>query len=180
MLLHFWRNCSFITFAQNCDTIVASHKPCYGTMPTCWNLSEHEKLTQQSSQRNNSSRCLHGISKLVRKRPRGRLKWKSHKVITLRRCNDVFTTSMQFKFDSMTILTWMNAPRAITPVPQIYSKLLFISIESSVPKGSAKTFVKAGGILSSPIAFLGFSCWSRFWTLSLLTDENILLSSMFP
>ena len=37
-------------------------------------------------------------------------------------------------------------------------KLLLIAIESGVRKGSAAILVKAGGILSSLIAFLGFSC----------------------
>ena len=37
-------------------------------------------------------------------------------------------------------------------------KLLLTAIESGVLKGSAAILIKAGGILSSPIAFLGFSC----------------------
>ena len=59
-------------------------------------------------------------------------------------------------------------------------KLLLIAIESGVLKGSAAILIKAGGILSSPIAFLGFSCWSSFRTSSLLTGENIVLLLMFP
>ena len=59
-------------------------------------------------------------------------------------------------------------------------KLLFIPIESGVLKGSAAILIKADGILSSPIAFLGFSCWSMFQTSSLLTGENIMLLLMFP
>ena len=58
-------------------------------------------------------------------------------------------------------------------------KLLLIAIESGVLKGSAAILIKAGGILSSPIAFLGFSCWSSFRTSSLLTGENIVLL-LFP
>ena len=59
-------------------------------------------------------------------------------------------------------------------------KLLFIAIESGVLKGSAVTLIKAEGILSSPIAFLGLSSWGCFWTSSLLTGKNIGLSLMFP
>ena len=50
-----------------------------------------------------------------------------------------------------------------------YLKLLFIAIESGVLKDSAVILIKARGILSSPIAFLGFSCWSIFRTSSLIT-----------
>ena len=56
-------------------------------------------------------------------------------------------------------------------------KLLLIAIESGVLKGSAAILIKAGG---SPIAFLGFSCWSSFRTSSLLTGENIVLLLIFP
>ena len=59
-------------------------------------------------------------------------------------------------------------------------KLLLIAIESGVLKASAAILIKAGGILSSPVAFLGFSCLSSFRTSSLLTGENMVLLLMFP
>ena len=43
----------------------------------------------------------------------------------------------------------------------LYLKLLFIAIDKGVLKGSAAILIKAGGILSSPIAFLGFSFWKH-------------------
>ena len=58
-------------------------------------------------------------------------------------------------------------------------KLLFIVMKSGVIKGSAAILIKAiliSGILSLLIGFLGFSCWSRFRTSSLLTGGNIVLS----
>ena len=59
-------------------------------------------------------------------------------------------------------------------------KLFLIAIESGVSKGSAAILIKVGGIFSLLIAFLGFSYCSRFWTSSILTDKNIVLSLIFP
>ena len=53
----------------------------------------------------------------------------------------------------------------------LYLNLLFIAIKSGVPKGSSAILIKAEGILSSPIAFLGFSRWNSFRTSLQLTGE---------
>ena len=58
-------------------------------------------------------------------------------------------------------------------------KLFFIAVESDELKGSAAILIKARGILSSTIAFLGLSCCSSFRTSPLLTGKNILLL-LFP
>ena len=60
-----------------------------------------------------------------------------------------------------------------------YLKLLFIAIESGALKASSAILIKAGGILSSAIAFLPFSYRSRSRTSSLITGENIVLSLIF-
>ena len=54
-----------------------------------------------------------------------------------------------------------------------------MAIESGVLKGSVAILIKAGGILSWSIAFLGFSCYSSFRTSSLLTGKNIVLLLVF-
>ena len=61
----------------------------------------------------------------------------------------------------------------------LYLKLLFIAIDKGVLKGSAAILIKAGGILSWPIAFLGFNFWRHCLTSSLFTGEKIVLSSLF-
>ena len=56
----------------------------------------------------------------------------------------------------------------------LYLKPLFIAMVSQPIKGSAPRFIRAGGILSLPTAFVGLRCWRHFLTLSLFTDEVIL------
>ena len=59
-------------------------------------------------------------------------------------------------------------------------KTVVYCYKSGVLKGSAAILITAGVIFSSPIAFFGLSCWSRFRTPSLLTGKNIVLSLMSP
>ena len=85
----------------------------------------------------------------------------------------------------MQCLVSVFLPRGLTQATftllgkMLHLKLLFIAIDNGVLKGWAAIMIKAGGISSWPLAFLGFNFCRHCLTSIIYTGEQIVLSLVF-